>query len=139
VQAWFKCIIIAFALIIVAWIIEASNALFTGSGSAWVVLVYYIGLTVIIGSIIWLILYVSPNLIQSLIKTTTTNPQKPTQTPEPQENNPQPPQTQYVTVKRPETAAPVQVKWVPVRQDTPPMQDETDSERLRREFRNRGF
>jgi hypothetical protein len=124
-------------LIIVAWIIEASNALFTNSTSAWVILVYYVGLTFIIGSIIWFILYVSPNLIQSF--RTSSNQTQPVQTQEPTENNTESPQTQYVAVKRSEASAPVQVEMVPVRKDVPLGQDETDSERLRREFRDRGF
>ena len=129
--------IVAFALIIVAWIIEASNALFTNSNSAWVILVYYIGLTFIIGSIIWFILYVSPNLIQSF--RTSSNHIPPVQTREPSANNNESLQTHYVTVKRSEASAPVQVEMVPISKDVPPGQDETDSERLRREFRDRGF
>ncbi len=139
IYAWFKCIIIAFALIIVAWIIEASNLLFSNSSSAWVILVYYVGLTFIIGSIIWLALFVLPPLIQNTLgtKNSQTSPAQPSQ----QQASPAPePKTPVIYVKRePESQAPIQVQWVPAKQQAPVNAEETESEKLRREFRNRGF
>jgi hypothetical protein len=119
----------------VAWLIQASNALFNGSATAWVITVYYVGLTFIIGSIIWLILYVSPNLIQTVIgtKNKTTSPsttQEPVVT-----NLPLPPKD--VAVKTPESLAPVQTRWVPIPQEAPVVDEESDSEKLRREFKTR--
>jgi hypothetical protein len=118
----------------VAWLIQASNALFNGSATAWVITVYYVGLTFIIGSIIWLILYVSPNLIQTVIgtknKTTSAPAQEPAVT-----NLPLPPKD--VAVKTPESLAPVQTRWVPIQPETVLADEESDSEKLRREFRTR--
>ncbi|XHH08387.1 MAG: hypothetical protein ACFCUE_12560 [Candidatus Bathyarchaeia archaeon] len=137
IYAWFKCIIAAFALIIVAWIIQASNTLFNGSATAWVISVYYVGLTVIIGSIIWLIIYVSPNLIQTL-----TGPKNKTVTlvtvqEPPASNLPMPPKEVPVTTFK--SAMPTQAQVVPASQEAPVVEEESESEKLRREFRNRRF
>jgi hypothetical protein len=141
ITAWFKCVIVAFGLIVVAYFIELSNSLlFASSESAWVKGVYYVGLTFIIGSIIWLALYISPKLLQSIISTPAaqTKPAQTQQTP-PQETAapimqaPVPPKTEP-------TSPNVQVRWVPVRPETQAVpEEESDSEKLRREFRNRSF
>jgi hypothetical protein len=118
----------------VAWLIQASNALFNGSATAWVIAVYYVGLTFIIGSLIWLVLYVSPSLIQTVLGT-----KNKTSTPPIQElpisNLPLPPKD--VAVKAPESPAPVQTRWVPIQPEAVMADEESDSEKLRREFRTR--
>ncbi len=122
-----------------AWIIEASNVLFSGYDSAWVILVYYVGLTFIIGSIIWLILYVSPKLLQNTIGTSK-NQITP---PQPQEDQPSrnpPSQTEDFSAKKTSPPPPpVQIKWAPAPPEVPAAEEESDSEKLRREFRNRTF
>ncbi|MGD6933211.1 MAG: hypothetical protein ACQCN5_03300 [Candidatus Bathyarchaeia archaeon] len=121
------------------WIIEASNLLFSNSSSAWVILVYYVGLTFIIGSIIWLALFVLPPLLQNILgtKNSQTSPVQPSQ----QQVQPVPePKAPVIYVKKePESQSPVQVQWVPVRQQALVDEGETESEKLRREYRNRGF
>jgi hypothetical protein len=123
----------------VGWIIEASNLLFSNSSSAWVILVYYVGLTFIIGSIIWLALFVLPPLLQNILgtKNSQTSPVQPSQ----QQVQPVPePKAPVIYVKKePESQSPVQVQWVPVRQQALVDEGETESEKLRREYRNRGF
>jgi hypothetical protein len=137
INAWFKCVIIALGLIIVAWLIEASNALlFSSTESIWVKAIYYVGLTFIIGTIIWVILYISPKILQLVLsgkdKGTPPNQQSTT------EENPQP-----TRVLPPKTESPppgVQVRWIPVYPETPlSAKEETEAEKLRREFRSRGF
>ncbi len=138
VNAWFKCVIVAVGLIVVAWFIEQSNALlFSSSGSPWVKGVYYVGLTFIIGSIIWLILYISPRLFRSLFSNTAITETKPAQTQPPVDTNPQP--TQTMPPKTEPAPASAQVRWIPVYPETPTAHEETESEKLRREFRNRTF
>lgn len=141
-SAWFKCVIVALGLIIVAYFIELSNALlFSTAVSNWVKLVYYVGLTFIIGSIIWLILYISPRLFRSLLSSDSTKqPQSQSQqAPIQTATNQQPAQT-YPSTSKTEPASAAQVHWVPVYPETPaPSYEETESEKLRREFRNRSF
>jgi hypothetical protein len=136
INTWFKCVIAAFGLIIVAWFIELSNSLlFSTSVSAWVKGVYYVGLSFIIGSIVWLILYISPRLFQLLFgdNNAETKPiaQQPQQTP--------PTITPPIQPAAPKTeAAPEsQIRWIPVYPEAPAAHEESESEKLRREFRNR--
>jgi hypothetical protein len=125
---------------VVAWLIEFSNTvLFSTSDSAWVQTVYYIGLTFIIGSIIWLIIYVSPKLLQTAFgaKNSLTQPPQP-----PQENPPNkqpPPQTEALVVKNEASSSSIQVQGVSAGKEADSGGELSESEKLRREFRNRGF
>jgi hypothetical protein len=141
ITAWFKCVIVALGLIIVAYFIELSNSLlFASSESAWVKGVYYVGLTFIIGSIIWLAIYISPKLLQSIISTPAAQT-KPAQTQQAPPQETAAPIMQAPAPPKTEPASPnVQVRWVPVRPETQAVpEEESDSEKLRREFRNRSF
>lgn len=95
---------------------------------------YYVGLTVIIGSIIWVILYVSPSLIQTVLNSKNKTAPPPFQ--EAQTSSlPMPPKEYPAAVAEP--PAP-QTRWVPVQQASV-VDEETESEKLRREFRNRSL
>ncbi len=136
INTWFKCVIAAFGLIIVAWFIELSNSLlFSTSVSAWVKGVYYIGLSFIIGSVIWLILYISPRLLQYIFGDTNAETKPITQQPQ------QTPLTITPLVQpvapKPEAAPESPVRWIPVYPEIPAAHEESESEKLRREFRNR--
>jgi hypothetical protein len=105
--------------------------------SVWVKVVYYIGLTFIIGSILWLVFYVSPKLLELLLGAVHVQA-KPAQTQQnqPPENN-VPAATEDFSVKS--VPASIKVKWVPANQPAPSTYEESESERLRREFRNQGL
>jgi hypothetical protein len=141
ISAWFKCVIVAFGLIIIAYLIQLSNSLlFSSSVSVWVKGVYYVGLTFIIGTIVWLAIYISPRVLRSLI-TTSPVETKPAQT---QQATPSQPETKMRPAQDPVAAAPKteaasepQVKWIPVYPEAPAAHEESESEKLRREFRNR--
>jgi hypothetical protein len=124
-------------LIVIAWIIEVSNALLFSTDSVWVKAVYYVGLTFIIGSILWLVFYVSPKLLELLLGVVHVQA-KPAQT---QQNQPPenrvPAATEDFSVKN--LPASIKVKWVPVSQEAPAAYEESESERLRREFRGQGL
>jgi hypothetical protein len=129
-KQWFKCIYIAAALIIAALLYYGVNSILTLTVDPLTKLLYLLGMVFALGSVIWLLAYVFPKVFHEVfgmigVKGSESEgnlPSKKEKVPNEAAKN--------VKVKE-------ENKKAPMNQEAPQPEEESDSEKLRNEFKNR--
>ena len=64
-KQWFKCVYIAAALIIIAFLYHVADSIITSAvDPVWLKSLYLLGMIFVLGSVIWFLAFVSPKLFQ---------------------------------------------------------------------------
>ena len=130
-KQWFKCVYIAAALIIIAFLYHVADSIITSVvDPVWLKSLYLLGMIFVLGSVIWFLAFVSPKLFQFVFQMVGVKGS------EAEENlsiEDVPIKNENIKNERIKR----EIKQAPSNQEMPKPEEESDSEKLRNEFKNR--
>jgi hypothetical protein len=129
-KQWFKCVYIAVALIVAALLYYSVNSILTLTVDPLTKLLYLLGMVFALGSVIWLLAFVFPKVFHEVFGMIGV---KGSEAEENLSTKDVPIKNENIKNERNKR----EIKQAPSNQEAPQPEEESDSEKLRNEFKNR--
>ena len=129
-KQWLKCIYIAAAFIVIALLYYVTASILSSTVDPPIKVLSLLGMVFALGSVLWLLSFVFPKVFQVVFQWVGVTGSKDEESLHSQKG-----QVQVEAAK--DAEAKEEIKQAPTNQEAPQPEEESDSEKLRREFRNR--